>query len=240
MRAVRFTFPAPFPRVAALVLGVTWPGFLVGPAPGQDIKPPGAPVDRAREAMRREAEAKAAELQAMFGQLKVVAPPAPVPRLFHTLPQPAVERTQIITTVEEVDPDDDEAGPRLVRVYTEQAFDFYVFGGSSVEACRSHLNTRLKQEVERVARERQLTPDQQAKLLLAGKGDIKRQFDRIEEKRKEFETVRKEMPKAAVFVRTLPAFARTSWRDPWGQDSLFAKVLVKIDDDRRDADADAR
>ena len=56
---------------------------------------------------------------------------------------------------------------------------------------RQILNDLLRGKVESAAQEGKLTRAQQAKLLLAGKGDIKRFFDQVEERRAEFEKERK-------------------------------------------------
>ena len=221
MQPVRFA--AYRAKVTTCWIGIACLGCLAGTALGQ-----GEPVDRAREAMRREVAAKAAADQARLDRLKAM--PAPLAAAQVVAPR------ALIFDMEELEPDGegDERAPRQwVTVFSKQAFDDYLFGRTDGEEfCRTELGKLLSQKVERAVREQQLTSAEQAKLRLAGKGDIKRLFDQTNEKRKEFETVRRDLRKAEAFLNGLQPL-RLSWKHgPWKGESLFSKVLDKMLDDR--------
>jgi len=241
MRLARFRLPACFSRAVVVFVGVA--GFATGPVSGQEGRARTSPaqVDRAQELMRREAEANAKQRDAMLERLRRLgAPPAnaralaPPPIEVRAVPAPqrAVRVNGPITAIEEVaaEDDSDENAPRQqVRVYTEQAFDVYVLGGAgSIDQVRSRFDSVLKLRIEAAARTRPLTREQREKLELAGRGDIKRQFADIEAKRKEFEGLRRDFQKASEFLREISR-ARAVQSMPFGDGSLFAKVLATID-----------
>jgi hypothetical protein len=91
--------------------------------------------------------------------------------------------------------DEEEApAPAVVNrmngfVMNDFQFDQWVFGNmgmANANAARNRLDSLLTLNVEDLERTCGLTPVQKKKLLLAGRGDIKRFFDRIEEVKKKF------------------------------------------------------
>jgi hypothetical protein len=98
---------------------------------------------------------------------------------------------------QQIDDDEDEAAPAqpMIRggfnafVMNDAQFDQWVFGNMGVAnpgTARTKLDSLLTLQVDDLERTCGLTPLQKRKLLLAGRGDIKRFFDRIEDLRKKF------------------------------------------------------
>ena len=74
-------------------------------------------------------------------------------------------------------------------VVNDFQFDQWVFGNmgmANADVARNKLDSLLTLNVEDVDRTCGLTPVQKKKLLLAGRGDIKRFFDRVDEIRKKY------------------------------------------------------
>lgn len=81
------------------------------------------------------------------------------------------------------------ARPVDARRNNEMQLDSFVFsnlGAGSAVATRSLFESQLTLHVEELDRSVELLPPQKKKLLLAGRGDIKRYFDRIEEVRQKY------------------------------------------------------
>jgi hypothetical protein len=112
-------------------------------------------------------------------------------------------------------------------------FDRWLFAdGLSEEEHRRHLENVLLARARAVARTHKLTEPQRAKLLLAGRGDIKRFFDGVQDKRDEFETARQNFKTGFLALRNLDPLTRTYRQGPFGDGSLFSKTLYKIMNDR--------
>ena len=59
-------------------------------------------------------------------------------------------------------------------------FNILAFGHGDPDGARRRLESRLKSRIEQIDRVCKLTPEQRNKLNVAGRGDIKRAFARIE------------------------------------------------------------
>ena len=114
-------------------------------------------------------------------------------------------------------------------------FDRWLFADerSGEEHRRRHLDDILRARIEAAARGHKLTDPQRAKLRIAGRGDIKRFFDQVEEKRSAFEADRRNINTGLAALRRLDSLSEIYRRGPFGDGSLFAKTLQKIDDDRK-------
>jgi hypothetical protein len=77
-----------------------------------------------------------------------------------------------------------------------------------------------------------LTRAQRAKLLLAGRGDIKRFFDQVEDRRREFETERRVYRNGLAALNRLEPYRQVFEDGPFGDGSLFAKTLQRIHDEQ--------
>lgn len=94
------------------------------------------------------------------------------------------------------DDDDDDAPAAANRinqanrlVINQAQYDQWVFGNmgmANAGVARNKLESLLTLNVEELTHTCGLTPAQKKKLLLAGRGDIKRFFDRVEEVRKKY------------------------------------------------------
>jgi hypothetical protein len=137
------------------------------------------------------------------------------------------------------DEDDDQpappAGPLTFdKIMVEREnFDRWLFGQQSAEVPKKHLEEILLTRVRTAARDHRLNQQQTAKLQLAGRGDIKRFFDEVENKRKHFEIERKTFTRGAAALRGLEPLSRVYQRGPFEDGSLFAKTLCKMIEDRR-------
>lgn len=102
-----------------------------------------------------------------------------------------------VARAQQIDDEDEEEAPvaqaGMVRinafVMNDAQFDQWVFGNMGVAnpgAARNKLDSMLTLNVDSLDRVCRLTPLQKKKLVLAGHGDIKRFFDRIDDLRKKF------------------------------------------------------
>ncbi len=192
----------------------------------QQAPPPARAVDPVVEAIRREAEAKRKLNEAEFRRLRAV-PVAAAPLLLNG---------QLIAVPEE-DPEigeqDDGAPPPPKRaIITEETFDALVFSNTgNIEGARNRLDFVLKSRLEHINRILTLSPAQREKLRLAGRGDIRGLFDRIEVKRREFQKIRHDFQQFQTFHPQIQMLSIEIWSGPFGGGSLSAKVLQSIRDE---------
>ncbi len=73
-----------------------------------------------------------------------------------------------------------------------------------------------------------LTESQQAKLRLAGKGDIKRFFDQVDDERSSFEIDRMSLDTGKAALRRIKPLEDAYDQGPFGDASLFDKLLHRI------------
>jgi hypothetical protein len=115
-------------------------------------------------------------------------------------------------------------------------FDMWVFGNTrTASAARARIEARLKLQLDEIDRAARLTEAQKKKLELAGRGDIKRFFDRVEEKRKEFESVRTDQQKFSAFFQELRPLQLAMNAGLFGDESIFARTLKKTLDPEQTA-----
>jgi hypothetical protein len=186
-------------------------------------------VDRAGEAIRREVEVYRAEREQVFAKIKALRP-APQQAL-------GVVAGGIVIREYLLEPaDDDKEGekgqaPRVV--VAAESFDRWLFGSTGdVESGHIYMESILKRKIAELDQMRRLTLAEKKKLLLAGRGDIKRLFDRIEEERKEFELVRMDTDKCERFLLDLSPLRVTIHQGPFDFQSIFAKTCRKMLDER--------
>jgi hypothetical protein len=227
-------------RPSAALLAVLAAGAL-----GAEPRP--APrVDRATELMRREAEAAARQRRLMFDHIRVIEPPAPVMRLAPGVKLGAVDRFPGVVIQQEAasirDPGDDDLGddeagaapeslvPRRPSiVIPSDTFDRWIFGAADdADHWRGRLLETLDRELQSAEKSHvPATPAEQARLRLAGRGDIKRFFDRVDELRRE--SAAGMDPEAyAAFRRDLLTLRSHLTAGLFRQESLFAKTLDKL------------
>jgi hypothetical protein len=132
-------------------------------------------------------------------------------------------------------------GPRVIRraLVTDRQFDLFLFGRSeSVEEAQSRIYRELRTQVRQLDRQYRLTPAQQEKLLLAGLGDIKRAFDRVEELRRKWQLVKFERASANECVRSARSLHDELEMVTVSIDSLFYKTIATTLTEEQAARAD--
>ena len=93
--------------------------------------------------------------------------------------------TSAAVRAEELNLDDDEGPPPGPNAaFNARYFDELVFGKRDSAAARRELNRHLRQKIAETDLVCGLTERQRQKLSLAGRGDLKRLFDRIDERRR--------------------------------------------------------
>ncbi len=120
-------------------------------------------------------------------------------------------------------------------VLTEKDFDLLVFGGGNAEAWRADFDAFLSRQIEEADRKWGLTPAQEEKLRLAGRGDMKRLFDRVEEKRREIVLVPTPRDKFTVMIVDLRNLRIAIRPLPFGRTAIYSKTLNKITNEQRAA-----
>ena len=110
------------------------------------------------------------------------------------------------------------------------AFDQRIFGKCDAESAWQKLEERLRVEVDDLSSSLGLLPYQRQKLITAGRGDLKRHFDRVEIARKQFSPrIVADVVAARQLYGELSALSKEVEdgfrKNPFGDGSLFAKTL---------------
>jgi hypothetical protein len=128
---------------------------------------------------------------------------------------------------------DDRAGQFADRWrgrISDDAFNRRVFGRLDVTAAWQQLDERLRSEIRSLDNTYGFTSSQKQKLLVAGRGDMKRLFDRIQERRLKL-TSRVAIDVESVgdlsrdFSEATGGISANIRSGPFGRGSLFAKTL---------------
>jgi hypothetical protein len=197
--------------------------------PSQPAPRVSRPADIAREAIRREAEAEKARREQGFARLEALKP---APRQELLIGPAGISMLRVLDEQDQEDEPDEKAPTERRFVIAEESFDRWLFGSTGdAESGRAYLETLLQRKLNDVNLVRELTPTQRKKLLLAGRGDIKRLFDRIEEERKEFQLVRTNSDRCGQFLLELQPLRVTIHQGPFEFGSIFAKTLKKMLDE---------
>jgi hypothetical protein len=124
--------------------------------------------------------------------------------------------------------------PERFREYAlkKGCFDLWMYGDVAVEQRTVWLLSALSAKVVAV-RDRGLSPAEEEKLILAGRGDIKHFFDRVEAHRPAFEAARKDLVEGQAFLRTIQPLSIEFQLGLYDFGSLFTKTLRKIENDRK-------
>lgn len=114
-------------------------------------------------------------------------------------------------------------------VMNDEQFDAWVFGGNgpvnSGAARRNRLESLLTLQVDNVGRACGLSDVQKRKLILAGKGDIKRFLDKVDEKRKKFDKVKTDQNKVNEMYQELQPLQIALNSGLFNEGSIFSKTL---------------
>jgi hypothetical protein len=113
--------------------------------------------------------------------------------------------------------------------------DQVLFGQAESTAVRGELETSLAHEVEWLDEIYGLSAGQKQKLVLAGRGDIKRQFERIDEMKQKARSVSVDAAnfQKLVDLQNTLLLEAAAWRKKlnagqFGDETLFAKALRKV------------
>jgi WD40 repeat protein len=108
--------------------------------------------------------------------------------------------------------------------WTDEQFDRWVFQQHDRAAARQWFDSQLTIQIERIDQAYGLTEAQKQKLRLAGRGDIKRFFDRYESVKQKFQLIEQDAQKLqAIWQDVQPLQAAVS--DLFQGDSLLFKSL---------------
>jgi hypothetical protein len=216
----------------------------------QSLVQPPAVVDRAEMLIRREAEAAGRRHQQAFERLRKLAPAhvehdAALLRVQHLLRAVELRRARGFGDRLESDPAEDEDAvgpdgpiqdqlPRRPRFLVPSSyFDALVFGGVPEHEMRARLLSVLLRRIKYINDTYALTAAQEQKLLLAGKGDLKRLFDEVEDERGVFEQARRDEDRLRDFLRELAPLRARLGPDLFDSQSLFSKTLWKLHDEKQ-------
>ncbi len=133
--------------------------------------------------------------------------------------------------------DDAEAPPRPVQhinlqnaVIERDTFDRWVFDDEkTTKEHWQHLEEVLDEKIRSDAVGRTLTRAQRARLRVAGLGDIKRFFDRVEDERSQFEKERQTWRTGIAALRRLDPLAKVYSETPFDAGSLYSKMIRRVD-----------
>jgi hypothetical protein len=114
-------------------------------------------------------------------------------------------------------------------VVAKQCFDLTLFGDSGdSDSALAHMESMLARRIEGAEKQHPLTVQQKEKLRIAGRGDIKRLLDRIEDERKQFDSLRADLRGCQRFLRGLLSLQQTYREGPFSEGSLFSKTFHRI------------
>ena len=127
---------------------------------------------------------------------------------------------------------DDNADPNNMQIqnvvmFADENFDQWVFGGRNASAAKSRMDSLLTMKIEEVEKTCGINEAQKAKLRLAGRGDVKRFFDRVEDKRKKFQAVKNDQNKVNEIFQEIQPLQVTLAQGPFGEGSIFLKSLKR-------------
>src|SRR5262249_31263435 len=124
-------------------------------------------------------------------------------------------------------PDEIDAAPDAATL--ERNFEQWIFGGRGAPQTRKRLESALTRDIHRFDQKYGLTPAQKKKLELAGRHDVKRFFDRVEDARSEYRRTKGEgdWDPVAAGVFELQGVQNLPHAELFGDDSMLAKTLRK-------------
>jgi hypothetical protein len=119
-------------------------------------------------------------------------------------------------------------------VVEPENFDRWLFEDAGFETTpQQHLDDVLRAKIGTAVQEYGPTAEQRLKLRLAGKGDVKRFFDQVEERRGRFDKERRNYQSGLAALKGLNDLSLIYTEGPFGDGSLFAKTLRRIRDDQK-------
>jgi hypothetical protein len=210
------------PWIRGAVLTVTVAG-LASSSAGQEAGKP----DGAINAFRGAGKAEQKKREDPYANLELI--PAP----------PGVRSFRLSSELTMQEPEEDEdagaadarpQGQRLILAL--ENFDLGIFGDDHDEATRqARMEALIAKQLTRAATYNGLSDAQKAKLRVAGRGDVKRFFVRVEEKRRDFDRTRMDTRAGFRMLLQLKAERADYEEGPFGHGSLYEKTLNKVLDE---------
>jgi hypothetical protein len=117
-----------------------------------------------------------------------------------------------------------EAEPQFQM--TDEQFEQWIFGKDLGET-RKHLQSRLDWEINRADQMYRLTAGQKKKLEVAGRGDMKRLFDRFQEAKEQLHRARGDFNQIGPILQELQSYKQAPHAYLFGDESMLAKTLKK-------------
>jgi hypothetical protein len=134
-------------------------------------------------------------------------------------------RAQAFGEEEEEAPVQQQPGMFLMN---DVQLDSWIFNGAGTSAAaRTRLGSQLTLQVEDIGRRCALTDPQRQKLLVAGHGDIKKFFDRVEAAKRKFEGVKNDQNKFNEIWQDIQPIQTAYTLGVFNDGSLFSKTLKK-------------
>ena len=113
-----------------------------------------------------------------------------------------------------------------VFVMADENFEQWIFREfQNAAGARGRLDSLLMLNIESVAQVCGLSEAQRQKLWLAGRGDIKRFFDSVDELRRKFQAVKTDQNRLQELFREVQPLHSTFAAGPFGETSIFSKAL---------------
>jgi hypothetical protein len=109
----------------------------------------------------------------------------------------------------------------------EANIEQWVFGGQGAAEARKKLESALTQDINRYDRKYGLTLAQKKKLELAGRHDMKRFFDRVEDAKAEYRRAKGDWNQVNNSVFELQRMQNQPHSELFGDESMLAKTLKK-------------
>jgi hypothetical protein len=121
------------------------------------------------------------------------------------------------------------ARPQAQFTITDEQFERWIFGrAANAQAAREGLGSRLASKIEQLDAMYALAPGQKKKLKVAGRGDIKRYFDRVRDQKARIDRARGDRAQVrAILLELRPLAGNLGYEGVFDDGSLFSKTLKK-------------
>ncbi len=113
------------------------------------------------------------------------------------------------------------------QVFGPEVLDQWLFQNGNEQQTRKNLESQLTLRTADVDRVCQLTEPQRKKLLLAGRSEIKRLFDEVDERRRKFQHERRDQRRVNQLWQEIQPLRMALMGTHFGDASLFDKVVRK-------------
>ena len=139
-----------------------------------------------------------------------------------------VQRGQNAPPIDDDEDMEEEAVVQPVQNFmiSDDNFDMWLFGGGrNSQAARTRLESILSLEVDRLDKNCSMTDTQKKKLMLAGRGDIKRFFDKVAEKKRKFDQLKNDQNRVGEIFQEIQPLQMTFNAGIFNDGSFFAKTV---------------